>query len=122
MNLVLNTVQSRQHLRRAGKIRIGCGIRGAELDSDRFRIGRVGRNPDGGTTISCAIGKVHRRFVAWNQPLEAVGRRVRDGSQCPRVLDNSADVVESEFAQVGVPLPGKERLAIFPDALVTVHP
>ena len=38
------------------------------------------------------------------------------------MLDDSADVVESEFAQVGVPLPGKEWFAVFPDALVTVHP
>ena len=122
MDLVLNTIQARQQLRRAGEIRIGRRIRSTELDSNRFRIRRVGRDADRRTTISRAVGEVDGRLVPWNQPLEAVGCRVGDRSQCPCMLDNSPDVVESEFAQVGVPLPCKEGLAVFPDTLVAVHP
>ena len=122
MDLVLNTIQARQHLRGASEIRIGGGVGGAEFNTDRLGIRRVGRNPDRRATIPRTVGKVNRRLVPGNQPFEAVRCRVRDGSQCPGMLDDSADVVESEFAQVGIALSGKERLAVFPDTLVAVHP
>ena len=91
----------------------GSGVR----NSTRFARGirRIHRNPTAGGTVALRVDQIDRRFIARNEPTVGICRRSAKSAECPGVLEQAADVVASELAelcivrltmeQVGIALP-----------------
>eukprot|EP01139_Manchomonas_bermudensis_P012123 Amastigsp_a345621_6.p2 type:complete len:163 gc:universal Amastigsp_a345621_6:1210-722(-) len=78
-------------------------------------------NTDRSRTVLSRVSQFYWCFVMWNQTLVRVGTWVGDRIQCTCVLDNTADVVQSEIAQTSIAVTCKQVFAIFPYGLVYVH-
>ena len=120
MNLVLDAVETGHQHRRESEIRIGRRIGEADFDTASLGTGHV-RNAQRSRTVASRIGKLHGCFVARHQTLVGVGSRVGEGVQSASVLDDAADVVQSQFGKTGVAVACKEVLILLPDGLVHVH-
>jgi len=71
--------------------------------------------------VARAVGQVDRRFIAGHEALVAVRGGIADGAQGLGVFQESSDIVEGHLRQTRVLVAGKEGLALFPEALVSVH-
>src|SRR6202022_3059792 len=75
----------------------------------------------GGRAVARGVGEQHRRFIARNQALVGVGRRIGEGVDRLGVLDDAGDVGQAGLREVGVFVAGEYWLALLPDRLVAVH-
>ena len=121
IDAVLDSIETGEKHRGEGEIRIRRRIGRAELDPFRFRTRRIGRNSNRSGTIARGIGEIDRRFESGDEPLVAVGGRIRQAGERRRMFQNSADEKERHLAQAGVTVAGKERFVVFPKRHVRVH-
>ena len=68
------------------------------------------------------VREAGRSFVARNQPLVRVGRRVGQRDERRRVLQDSADRKSTHLTHPGVVVAGEEVLVVLPEGHVHVHP
>ena len=120
IDLVVDAVEAGHQHRGEGEIGIGHRVGEADFDALGLRVRRP-RNAARGRAVARRIGEQHRRLVARDQALVAVGRGVGEAVQRLGVLDDAADVIEAFLAEVGVFVAGHHRLAALPDRLVDVH-
>ena len=106
----------------AAKARYGLAAGSGKRTSTRFAFGDGAEgNAAGGRTVAGRIGQQNRRFIARDQTLVGVGRRVGEGVDGLGMLDDAADVEQAGFGQAGIFVAGEGRLAALPDRLVHVH-
>jgi len=121
VNAVEDAVESGHEHGGAGEVNVRGRIRRTILDTFRFGTRAVGRDADGGATVTGAVGEVHRGFVAGGEALVAVDGRVADRGEGFGVFEDAADVVEGQFAEAAVFVAGEKRFAFLPKRLVTMH-
>ena len=121
VHFVLDAVQTRHQHGSERKVRIGCRVRRPELDALGFRVRGVHGNAARRRAVPPRVCQVYRRFIARHQPLVAVGGGSDDRRQRPRMLQQPADVVQSQLAEAGVAVAREQRLTAFPQALMHMH-
>src|SRR5690606_18002748 len=120
MDFVLNTVQTSHQQRCETQVRVSCWVREAGFNTLGFSAGYV-RNTDRSRAVASRVSQHYRGFVAWNQTLVRVGRSVTESVQRTGVLDDTADVEQSHFAQTRVGVTGELVNTAFGERLVNVH-
>src|SRR5205807_5585669 len=118
---VLYSVETSPKDRRECDIGIRRGGRRAKLETLCLGTSGISRNSDSGGTITCRIGKVHRRFESRHEALETVRRWIAKACERGRMFQNSADKKQRHFAEPRVTVAGEQRFAVFPKRNVGVH-
>ena len=120
MDLVLDAVDTgHQHCRER---QVGVGGRVRETDLDALALGvRLVGNPDGRGAVARRVGQHHRCLEARHQALVTVRRRVGEGVDGARVLDDAADVVQRLVRQTRIAVAREHVFAVLADRLVHVH-
>jgi hypothetical protein len=77
---VLNAVETSEHHRREGEVRVAGGVGATELDALCLRALRSKWDTDRGGTVALAVHEVHRSLVTRDQTLERVGGGVGEGN------------------------------------------
>jgi hypothetical protein len=122
--LLMNTVETGHEASSEGQVWVGKSVWTSEFHSLVLRdTGVIHGNTDRSRTISFGIGQVHWGFKTRNKSLVAVGRGVGEGAKSRSVVQNSSNIVKSEFGEVDVFAVGvpEKRLSILPERLVNVH-
>ena len=122
VDLVDDAVQTRQQQGAHGEVGIAGGVAGAEFEA--FGLRRIGifGNADGRAAVGQAVEKLHRRFKAGQQALEAVGAGIGESHQGASVLQDAADEPDRLVGEVSVAAFLVEYvLAIFVQHHVKVH-
>ena len=117
----LNAVERRHQQSREGEVGVAARVGATELDPLRLRRRRVHRDPHRRAPVALRVHQVHRRLEARHEPLVAVRRRVREGEQRRRVLEQAADGVHRHVGQAGVAVAREERHSVLPEGKVRVH-
>ena len=122
LDLVLDAVQAGHHHRGERQVRVRRRVGAAELDALGLGVGAGQRDADTGGAVAGRVDQVDRRLVARDQPVVGVDRRVGEGQQRRRVVQQAADVVAGRVRQAAVAgLVVEQRLAAGPQRLVGVH-
>ncbi len=123
IDFLLDAVQTCKQHGCECEVRVSRAVRCTELDTTAFRRYSGHRNTNGCRTVAFGEHEVNRRFVTRNQTFERVRARVRQCDQSRCMVQDTADVVQSELAQVTVTvLVIEQRLVAVKDRLVNVHP
>ena len=72
MDFVFDAVQRRHQQRGEGEVGVGSGVREADFDAPRLRVGDVG-DADGGAAVARGVGEHDRRFEMRYEAFVAVG-------------------------------------------------
>ena len=120
IDFVLDAVEAGHQQSCEAEVGVRGRIRETCLDALCFR-GFCPRNTYTTRTVTCRVGAQNGCFEARDQTLVRVCRRVGEGVQRFRVLQDTTDEVQSFLRQVCVFVASKERLAVFPDRHVAVH-
>ena len=119
---VLDPVDTGHELRGECEVRVAGGIRSAELDPLRFRVGSRDRDTDRRRAIARRVDEVHRSLEAGDQAAVRVERGVGEGEHRGGVFQQPTDVPPSDVGESAVPaLVVEERRAVAPERLVGVH-
>ena len=122
VDLVLYPVEPGHEERRESQVGIAGGVRTTELEPLRARALGIHRNAHGRAPVALRVDQVHRRLVAGDEPLVAVGARGPEAQERRGVLEEPADVIARRLAQAGVaPLVVEGVGLLLPDRLVHVH-
>ena len=120
VNLAVHTVQSRHQHRGKREIRIASRIGEAHFDPARLRARHVGHT-DRRRTVARGIGEIDRRFEPRHEAFVRIRSGIGDRVQRLRMLDHTADVIERELGQAGIPVAREQVLAVLPDRLMHMH-
>ena len=99
---VLNAVETSEHHRREGEVRVAGGVGATELDALGLRALRCERNTNRSGTVALAVHKVHRCFVTRHQTLERVGGGVRERDHRVGVVEKTTDVPTSDVGKTAI--------------------
>ncbi len=102
VDFLSDTVKTGKQHSSERQVRVSCGIRSTEFDTAAFWCYGSYRNTNSRRTVAFGEYQVYRRFIAGDQTLEGVRARVRYSDQSRSMIQDTADVMKSRFAQVGV--------------------